>query len=73
MDIWIVGLLSVLIISVCAVSSYWRGRNEGLVLGIEKSLDILMHQKIVHIDEKNEIHQYDSEIAKRAREKYIVK
>ncbi len=77
MDMWLITICCLSIISVCAYSSYWRGRNEGLQLGIEKSLAILMEQKVIYLDDQSEIYQYDSELAQTARnmdrEKYVAK
>lgn len=77
MDFWIICILSLSIVGVCCYTSFRSGRNEGLQLGIERSLQILVDQKIVYLDEDSEIHQYDSKTAKTLRkidrEKYIQK
>ena len=58
MDFWIICILSLSIVGVCCYTSFRSGRNEGLQLGIERSLEILIDQKIVYLDEDSEIHQY---------------
>jgi hypothetical protein len=67
MDNWLIYLSLLLVVSICAYTSYWSGRNEGILFGIEKSLAILMDEKVIYLDAKNEIFQYDSKIAKAAR------
>ena len=77
MDMWLITICCLFVIGICCYSSYRSGRDEGLQLGIEKSLGILMEQKIIYLDDKSEIYQYDSELAQTARnmdrEKYIAK
>jgi|TARA_R110002096_G_scaffold136522_3_gene289204 hypothetical protein len=77
MDMWLITICCLSVIGICCYSSYRSGRDEGLQLGIEKSLGILMEQKIIYLDDKSEIYQYDSELAQTARnidrEKYIAK
>ena len=77
MDFYLYSILLLLVICTCCITSFRSGRNEGLQLGIERSLQILIDQKIVYLDEDSEIHQYDSKTGKRARkldrEKYIPK
>jgi len=43
------------------------GRTEGVELGVEESLHILIEEKVIYLDDKSEIYQYDSKIAKAAR------
>ncbi len=77
MDFYLFSVCVVLVICICCYTSFRSGRDEGLQLGIERSLQILIEQKIVYLDESSEIHQYDSKTAKAARkldrEKYIQK
>jgi hypothetical protein len=77
MDFYLFSVCVVLVICICCYTSFRSGRDEGLQLGIERSLQILIEQKIVYLDESSEIHQYDSKTAKAARkidrEKYIHK
>ena len=77
MDFYLFSVCVVLVICICCYTSFRSGRDEGLQLGIERSLQILIEQKIVYLDESSEIHQYDSKTAKAARkldrEKYIRK
>lgn len=77
MDFYLFSVCVVLVICICCYTSFRSGRDEGLQLGIERSLQILIDQKIVYLDESSEIHQYDSKTAKAARkldrEKYIRK
>ena len=67
MDNWLIYLSLLLVISICAYTSYRSGRNEGILFGIEKTLAILLEEKVVYLDRDNEIFQYDSKIAKAAR------
>ncbi len=67
MDMWLFSLCAVSIICLCACSSYWRGRDEGIGVGIEKSLSVLVEQKVIYLDNNSEIYQYDSDIGKAAR------
>ena len=60
MDFYLYSILLLLVICTCCITSFRSGRNEGLQLGIERSLQILIDQKIVYLDEDSEIHQYDS-------------
>ena len=77
MDFYLFSVCVVLVICICCYTSFRSGRDEGLQLGIERSLQILIEQKIVYLDKSSEIHQYDSKTAKAARkldrEKYIQK
>ena len=77
MDFYLFSVCVVLVICICCYTSFRSGRDEGLQLGIERSLQILIEQKIVYLNESSEIHQYDSKTAKAARkldrEKYIQK
>ena len=67
MDFYLFSVCVVLVICICCYTSFRSGRDEGLQLGIERSLQILIEQKIVYLDESSEIHQYDSKTAKAAR------
>ena len=67
MDFYLFSVCVVLVICICCYTSFRSGRDEGLQLGIERSLQILIEQKIVYLDESSEIHQYDSKTAKADR------
>ena len=67
MDYWLVCLSLICLVSLCAYSSYTMGRTEGVELGVEESLHILIEEKVIYLDDKSEIYQYDSKIAKAAR------
>ena len=77
MDFYLFSVCVVLVICICCYTSFRSGRDEGLQLGIERSLQILIEQKIVYGDESRARHQYDSQIEKDVRavnrEKYIQK
>ena len=46
-------------IALCAYYSYREGHKKGLEDGCEHALDNLMDDKIIHIDEKGNIEQWD--------------
>ena len=77
MDFYLYSVCVVLVMCICCYKSVRTGRDEGVQLGIERSLRILQEQRLVDLDESSEIHQYDSKTAKAARkldrEKYIQK
>ncbi len=56
---WELQCLIVLLFGVCAVYSYWKGHKNGLVDGAEVCLKELEEDKIIKVDEKGEIYQYD--------------
>ena len=51
MDFYLFSVCVVLVICICCYTSFRSGRDEGLQLGIERSLQILIEQKIVYLDE----------------------
>ena len=56
---WELQCLIVLLFGVCSVCSYWKGHKNGLVDGAEHTLIQLEDDKIIKVDEKGEIYQYD--------------
>ena len=56
---WELQCLIVLLFGVCAYWSYNRGYKNGLVDGAEVCLKELEEDKIIKVDEKGEIYQYD--------------
>ena len=56
---WELQILIVLLFGLCAYFSYIRGHKNGLVDGAECCLQELELDKIIKVDEKGEIYQYD--------------
>ena len=56
---WELQGLILLLFGVCAYWSYNRGHKEGLVDGAEACLIELENDKIIKVDDKGEIFQYD--------------
>jgi hypothetical protein len=54
------GVIYLCAIGICAYYSYRTGHKQGLEDGCEHALDQLMDDKIIHIDDKGEIEQWDS-------------
>ncbi len=56
---WELQGLILLLFVVCAYFSYTRGHKNGLVDGAELTLVQLEDEKIIKVDDKGEIFQYD--------------
>ena len=56
---WELQCLIVLLFGVCAVYSYSKGHKNGVIDGAEHTLAQLEDDKIIKVDEKGEIYQYD--------------
>ena len=56
---WELQGLILLLFGVCAYFSYMKGHKNGLVDGAEVCLEQLEDEKIIKVDERGEIFQYD--------------